>query len=229
MQEKKDGVRCMIRHANGKTEGSNRKGLIVSLPQTIEKAFEQLDTDCVLDGERIGDTFYAFDLLEQEGVDLRPESAQERHNSLYNLIGEREIPYLVFVERYDNNAIKAHAFKEFQKTRSEGVVFKERYSAYVPGRPASGGKQLKYKFYATATLRVIKINDKRSVGLGVYAGPGAVPSPVGNVTIPANHQIPKVGDLVEVRYLYAYLVDLCSSRLISACAPTRTKLTGSPT
>jgi hypothetical protein len=26
----------------------------------------------------------------------------------------------------------------------------------------------------------------------------------GNVTIPANHQIPRVGDVVEVRYLYAY-------------------------
>jgi bifunctional non-homologous end joining protein LigD len=27
---------------------------------------------------------------------------------------------------------------------------------------------------------------------------------VGNVTIPANHALPKVGDLVEVRYLYHY-------------------------
>jgi bifunctional non-homologous end joining protein LigD len=28
--------------------------------------------------------------------------------------------------------------------------------------------------------------------------------PVGNCTIPANHEIPNVGDLVEIRYLYAY-------------------------
>jgi bifunctional non-homologous end joining protein LigD len=29
--------------------------------------------------------------------------------------------------------------------------------------------------------------------------------PVGNCTIPANYEIPQVGDLVEIRYLYAYL------------------------
>jgi bifunctional non-homologous end joining protein LigD len=29
-------------------------------------------------------------------------------------------------------------------------------------------------------------------------------TPVGSVAIPVNHEVPKVGDHIEVRYLYAY-------------------------
>ena len=46
------------------------------------------------------------------------------------------------------------------------------------------------------------VNAKRSVTLGLYDGDRLVPA--GNVTIPPNHAIPDVGDVVECRYLYAY-------------------------
>jgi bifunctional non-homologous end joining protein LigD len=49
---------------------------------------------------------------------------------------------------------------------------------------------------------VAKINQKRSVEVGLFNGRTLVSC--GNVTIPANHEIPKVGVVVEVRYLYAY-------------------------
>jgi bifunctional non-homologous end joining protein LigD len=38
--------------------------------------------------------------------------------------------------------------------------------------------------------------------LGLYDGETLVSA--GNVTIPANHDIPAKGDVVEVRYLYAF-------------------------
>ena len=43
---------------------------------------------------------------------------------------------------------------------------------------------------------------KRSVSLGLYARSEIVEA--GNVTIPPNHDIPKAGTVVEVRYLYAF-------------------------
>jgi bifunctional non-homologous end joining protein LigD len=46
------------------------------------------------------------------------------------------------------------------------------------------------------------LNDKRSVELRLLNGQGWVQ--VGNVTIPANHAIPAVGEVVEVRFLYAF-------------------------
>jgi bifunctional non-homologous end joining protein LigD len=73
---------------------------------------------------------------------------------------------------------------------------------YVAGRPASKGDHLKFKFYATATLGIIAVNDKRSVQLGAWTPRGW--QFVGSVTIPANQEIPKPLALAEVRYLYRY-------------------------
>jgi bifunctional non-homologous end joining protein LigD len=61
---------------------------------------------------------------------------------------------------------------------------------------------LKFKFYATATLGVIAVNDKRSVQLGAWTIRGW--QFVGNVTIPTNQEIPEPLALVEIRYPYRY-------------------------
>ncbi len=86
------------------------------------------------------------------------------------------------------------------------MVFKEIDAPASPGRPNSGGAQLKYKFVETASFIVIGINAKRSVRLGLYDlhadGPELVCS--GNVTIPPNHPMPAMKDVVEVKYLYAF-------------------------
>ena len=64
--------------------------------------------------------------------------------------------------------------------------------------------QLKYKFVESASFVVTQVHPtKRSVSLGLYAG-WARSSRLGNVTIPPNHDIPKAGSVVEVRYLYAF-------------------------
>jgi bifunctional non-homologous end joining protein LigD len=81
------------------------------------------------------------------------------------------------------------------------VVFKRLDAPYSPGRPASGGTQLKHKFHATCSAVVAAINPQRSVELRLLNAQGW--NPVGNVTIPANAEIPGVGQVVEVRYLHA--------------------------
>ena len=63
--------------------------------------------------------------------------------------------------------------------------------------------QLKYKFIESASFVVTLVHPtKRSVSLGLYAQSEIVDA--GNVTIPPNHDIPKAGSVVEVRYLYAF-------------------------
>jgi bifunctional non-homologous end joining protein LigD len=79
-------------------------------------------------------------------------------------------------------------------------VFKRHDAPYAPGRPASGGSQLKFKFVATASVMVEKVNaGRRSVALLVFDEKG--PIPVGNVTIPQKTIIPQRGTIIEVRYL----------------------------
>jgi bifunctional non-homologous end joining protein LigD len=96
---------------------------------------------------------------------------------------------------------KIDIFEELRATNCEGVVFKDMDAPYSPGRPNSGGPQLKCKFVESASFVVTRINAQRSVMLGLYDGNTLIPA--GNVTIPPNHAIP-AKDVVEVRYLYAF-------------------------
>ncbi len=94
-------------------------------------------------------------------------------------------------------------YEELRSTGAEGIVFKDINAPYTPGRPASGGTQLKFKFVETASFIVTGHNDKRSVALGLINEAGET-VPAGNVTIPSNHAIPQMGTVSEVRYLYAH-------------------------
>ena len=82
-------------------------------------------------------------------------------------------------------------------------MFKRKDSLYKPGRPASGGDHLKYKFTATCSVIAGKQNTgRRSVEMWLYDGDDV--ENVGNVTIYPNQEIPQQGDIIEVRYLYAF-------------------------
>ena len=69
------------------------------------------------------------------------------------------------------------------------------------------GDWLKLKFCETASFIVSTVNGKRSVALSLVRGTQLVPA--GNVTIPVNHDIPREGAVVEVRYLYAFAESGC--------------------
>jgi len=203
MQEKFDGRRILLRAEAGKTTGINRKGLAVGLPESIVSAAKALGQPCLLDGECVGDTLHAFDLLELDGADQRPLPYGQRLKQLAALLAANRAKSISLVETAMAPANKRILFEKLKKDQHEGVVFKHSAAPYTPGRPASGGSQLKHKFYATASLIVAKVNDKRSVALELYANKKERVE-AGNVTIPPNLPVPKEGAVVEVRYLYAY-------------------------
>jgi len=206
MQEKKDGRRLMVRKAGALIEGVNRKGVVVSMSAAVVQAIRQLDGDLILDGEVVGDVYWAFDLLEIGGEDLRSHSVVHRFDELAMLLDAPNEGALRLIPHASTTWAKRELYERLKKTRAEGVVFKRKNAGYVPGRPASGGDHVKFKFTATATCRVLHQNaGKRSVALAVLQDPGDGFVDIGNVTIPANSCIPAAGSLVEVRYLYAYV------------------------
>jgi bifunctional non-homologous end joining protein LigD len=200
LQEKHDGRRLMVRKQGNEITGINRRGLVVAIPDAIREAFEHIPYDVLIDGEAVGDTLHAFDLLEVKGTCLRKRRYIDRFAALIMTIPPN-LPALRWVSTSVDPNDKVEIYEELRATNREGVVFKDMDAAYSPGRPNSGGPQLKFKFVESASFVVTGINAKRSVTLGLYDGDTLVPA--GNVTIPPNHAIPQVGNVVDARYLYA--------------------------
>jgi bifunctional non-homologous end joining protein LigD len=201
LQEKHDGRRLMVRKQGDDIIGINRRGLIIAIPDAIREAFEHIPFDVLIDGEAVGDTLHAFDLLEVKGNCLRKRRYIDRFAGLMMAIPPN-LPALRWVSTAVDPNDKIEIYEELRATHREGVVFKDMDAPYSPGRPNSGGSQLKFKFVESASFVVTGINAKRSVTLGLYDGDKLVPA--GNVTIPPNHAIPQLGNVVDTRYLHAF-------------------------
>jgi bifunctional non-homologous end joining protein LigD len=202
-QEKFDGRHLLVRKQDDNVKGINKKGFLVGLPQTVANDLRQLPGSFIPDGESIGDYYHAFDLLEHNGENLRPMPYRIRLVRLVNLLlSTANHPHIRLVETAFTTAQKTELWQGLRRENREGIVFKRLDAPFAPGKPNSGGPQLKFKFVATVSAVVAKINTQRSVELGLFKGRSLVSC--GNVTIPANHEIPTVGTVVDTRYLYAY-------------------------
>jgi len=201
-QEKFDGRHLLVRNQSGQIEGINKKGLVVGLPEPLFQVINQYGADVVLDGESIGDNYCVFDLLVLDGVDIRAWPYRERLAALMNLLASVQQTVIRFVDTAFTTEQKRTLLDQLRRHRKEGIVFKRLDAPSTPGRPNRGGPQLKFKFCATLSAVVAKVNTRRSVEVRLLNGDGWIPC--GNVTIPANHDLPQVGAVVEVRYLYAH-------------------------
>lgn len=202
-QEKFDGVRMMLRWDGANAIGANRRGLQVALPKCVEEACRGTQAPFVLDGELVGDVFYAFDLLELADADLKTRPYSQRLEECDGLAFSKALgPSIQFALTAFGPLEKQLLIEQVRAVGGEGVVFKELSASYRPGRSETAA--LKWKFVATCSAVVTAANaGKRSVALELL-DPAGTPVPVGNVTIPANRTVPNAGAVVEIRYLYAF-------------------------
>lgn len=200
-QPKFDGVRFMLYKKEQKVGAYNRKGVNCSMPTVIWNDADKLNDNFLLDGELIGENYYVFDILQYKDKNLEELPLVKRLEYLDNFKSCSE--YIKITNSYHTKQEKIDFYKKAIKDNEEGIVFKKKQAKYYIGRPASGGSYVKYKFYATCSCFVTEINEgKRSVRVGLLDGKKLISS--GKVTIPVNHEIPEVGSIIEVRYLYAY-------------------------
>lgn len=198
-QPKFDGVRFMLVKKNNQITALNRKGKQTSVPNSLAKGLDKMQ-DFLIDGELIGEKYHAFDILELDGKCLRDQPLKKRIEILGKLLEDGH--ERISLTNTHTGKQKRKLYNQLQADEQEGIVFKRLDAKYNAGRPASGGNYLKHKFYATCSCIVAEVNQKRSVALELTDGNKKVP--VGNVTIPNNFDTPKKGEVVEVRYLYAY-------------------------
>jgi bifunctional non-homologous end joining protein LigD len=203
LQEKKDGRRLLVKKEGAAIHGINRRGLLCGLPSSVLYEVREIESDFVIDGEIVGETFHVFDLLLCNDQTWLVRSYQDRLNALEVLLADAPHEHVRKIETIYDEIEKLDCVQQLQKSRAEGVVFKLLSAVYSPGRPASGGPALKYKFTTTASCVVGGLSkSKRSVKLVLFDD--VHQKDAGNVTIPPNFAMPSIGDVVEVRYLYAF-------------------------
>ena len=202
-QEKFDGRHLLLRKQDERVEGINKKGLLVGLPDSLSNDLHFQSESYVIDGECVGDDYHAFDLLELNGEDLRTMTYQVRLTTLNDLwLSSPQYPHVRLVPTAFTTIEKVRLWQQLRHDHREGIVFKRLDAAFAPGRPSRGGPQLKFKFVASLSAIVAQVNARRSVELSLFSGRNLISC--GNVAIPPNHDIPPVGAIVEVRYLYAH-------------------------
>jgi bifunctional non-homologous end joining protein LigD len=197
-QEKKNGVHVQVKVINEPLFQSmkvfNKKGKEIPF---LKEWQNEIGDACLLDGEKIDDSYHVFDLLEDGAHNLRLsgyETRYKRLNKLQFLSKFKIVPLAI------GCTAKKELYERLLKEGKEGIVFKRLNAIFTPGHPASGGDMVKFKFYSEASVRVREGRPgKRSVGMEILDGDKWIP--IGNVTIPPNKEVPKVGDIIEVRYL----------------------------
>ena len=215
IQEKHDGHRRQVRKmSGGEVVSYNRKGQLVPLPDAVVAAVAELPCQtCMLDGELESDWFTAFDLLEMKPK-LAPGSVVptmayiDRMGELWNLVnntpmyGDGTAALRVITSRHGTDAKIAYS-EELYARGAEGFVLKLAKAPYKPGR---NGQHKKFKFTKTlsAVVHAVKVPDKQSAALVVYDDDGIHTTVygIGSVSIIGKGPI-SVGDIVEVKYLYA--------------------------
>lgn len=203
-QEKFDGRRVLVRRVGDTITGINRLGLAIDLPEPIVHHARTIGSQqWLIDGEAIGDTLFAFDLLESACANLRMQPYAKRMRALAVIVGSDGGAPIRTVETATSATAKQAMLGRLKGANKEGIVFKRHLAPHSVGRPASGGDWLKIKFTAMASCIVAGANPgKRSVAIELIDGEQRVS--VGNVTIPPNQAIPKAGQIAEIRYLYAF-------------------------
>lgn len=202
-EEKHNGERrFVIVDADG-IRGGNRTGQTVALPQGIGLAAGEIGRMFVLDGEHVGDRLNAFDILSLDGESITDLPLSDRRSILEGLVSAED-KHLRITEMVYGAQNKLDLIEAVKRRGGEGVVFKRLSSPYVIGKPSGGeGDWMKFKNWAELSAIVDAVNSKRSVSLVLLDDAGERIS-VGNVTVPANKEIPNPGTVIEVRYLFAY-------------------------
>lgn len=200
MQPKKDGECKLLRSEGGKVALINRKGQFIACPGELSSAVARISGDFILHGEHVGPIFWVFDCLSFNGGDVRALPYSTRIDMATAIVSAIGAPFKMIPTAEGSSAMRA-MWQGETLNQGEGLVFKRAMSVYKPGRPSSGGDQLKFKFWQSATCEVLCHNDQASVEVACRENGQLVR--VGSATASASvlAQL-SVGSLVEVKYLY---------------------------
>lgn len=204
-EQKIDGVRFLLHIDNGVCEGWNRQGNGIPVHPAIQEAAKTLNGNWVLDGEWLDRVLYCFD-VPYAGDFIRPEYPYELRRTALETIFDSEVfaqcPQIVMLPVARNTAEKIDLHRRCRDNHSEGIMSKFKSGTYLEG--VRSRHVLKCKFVDTCEVIVAQVGrqGKRSIACAMFDNGGLID--VGAVTVTeARLKELKIGDVIEVRYLYA--------------------------
>jgi bifunctional non-homologous end joining protein LigD len=195
LQQKRDGVRLMVRKLGRQIEGWNKQGGAEAIDPALVSALLSINLEnLILDGEfekRSG--YYCWDLLSADRNDLREHPYAVRLTALQAFA---VCPMFQVLPSWTTSAEKEAKVFEFHRSGAEGVVFKDSGAHYRPGR---AGQHFKLKFEKTATVRVRTVDPVRD-RVSVEMLDGDKWCEVCGLKVPNGTLCP--GQYLEIKYLY---------------------------
>jgi bifunctional non-homologous end joining protein LigD len=204
-QQKFDGRRLAVQKKNGQYTGVNKLGQIISIDSSLTDSLDLVQAEEFLaDGEITTSYFHLWDLLSVNGMDLRIEPYEIRYVHLtrhfHGVRGALEVCETAMTAKG-----KITFVKRMHAANAEGFVCKNRYAAYAGGR---AGQHFKCKFVTTASFIVGPKPEKKADdghrSIAVYLLDGNKPRFMGTVGVPDRYPLPRVEQVVEIRYLYCH-------------------------
>jgi len=204
-QQKFDGRRLAVQKVDGKYSGINKLGQIIPIDSRLTESLDLVQAKGFLaDGEITDSHFFVWDLLSVNDTDLRTQPYEIRYVHLTQLFRGVHQTLRVCETAMTPKAKRAFV-KAMHDANAEGFVCKNRYAAYAAGR---AGQHYKCKFVATASFIVGPKPDKKADdghrSIAVYLLDGNRPRFMGAVGVPDRYPLPRVEQIVEVRYLYCH-------------------------
>ncbi|MFO0554029.1 MAG: RNA ligase family protein [Polyangiaceae bacterium] len=212
-QQKLDGSRVLLHVDKGKVLATNRAGQATSCAADVLEGVSTLPPGTVVDGEVVATDGAAkcwlFDVLTIAGEDVRALGYWERWVRLAEELEPGLSGPVEVLQTAATPSEKRALLDSLWSASAEGIVFKQRSAPYTPGRPASGGTQLKHKFVKTADVVLVENvgnayrmvvwerDEQRDVGK-VFSGTTNLLRADLDARLASGEEI-----VAEVRYLYA--------------------------
>lgn len=212
-QQKIDGSRVLVHVQASGFLATNRAGQLTNVQRGVLEGLQHLPVGTIVDGEVVttaeGTEYWLFDVLAVGGEDVRARPYLERWTRLSEELEPGLSEPVWVVESAREPHLKRTLFDRLRASHAEGIVFKRSDAPYAPGRPASGGAQLKHKFVKSADVVLVE-NAGNAYRMVVFEG--AVRREVGKVFAGTTNELRALLDarlaagqepVAEVRYLYA--------------------------
>ena len=214
VEQKLDGHRVLLEVTNGRAKAIGRNGQssqhnALFMQRGYANDLKQLPADCVLDGELVGDTFWAFDLpyWAERANPINPsDPLHVRRAQLDNLFDfwSPDRSYFRLLPQATKELDKSKLALTVLQGGGEGVMLKPLASTYRSGVRAKDICKIKFVKTVDCVVSAVGTQGKENYELSLYVrridGTSSLQT-VGRCSAIGKDKV-NVGDVIEVKYLY---------------------------